>query len=95
MKVRKRDDSIVNFEKEKIIVAIEKAMNSPRGKFISGQALNIANSLEAKYLKDSKEIISIYKIEDDVYYSLVDEKNFWKQLKHMRAIKLYKHLKDM
>lgn len=75
MQVRKRDGRVVDFEKEKIIVAIEKAMNSPQGKFVPKQALEIANKI-AQNLKDThKDVVSIFKIEDDVYYALIEFDN--------------------
>ncbi len=75
MQVRKRDGRLVPYEKEKIIVAIEKAMNSPQGKFIPGQALEIANKITESIKNSPKDTVSIYKIEDDVYYALIDFDN--------------------
>lgn len=75
MRVRKRDGRVVDFEINKIIVAIEKAMNSPQGKFIEGQALEIALELEKKYVLADVDIVSIYKIEDDVYFELIAKDN--------------------
>lgn len=73
LKVIKRDGSLSNFEKNKIVVAIEKAMNSPSGVFVSNQALEIANEIESEALNIDK--ISIYDIEDKVYYKLIDRNN--------------------
>ncbi len=75
MQVRKRDGRVVGYEKEKIIIAIEKAMNSPQGKFVSGQALEIANEITDSIKSSPKDTVSIFKIEDDVYYSLIDHDN--------------------
>ncbi len=75
MQVRKRDGRVVNYEKDKIIVAIEKAMNSPQGKFVPKQALNVANQITEAFKNSGKDIISIYKIEDDVYYALIENDN--------------------
>ncbi len=72
MKVRKRDGRVVDYEKEKIVVAIEKAMHSPQGKFVPKQALTVANKITASLKDSGKEVVSIFKIEDDVYYSLID-----------------------
>ncbi len=75
MQVRKRDGRVVGYEKEKIIVAIEKAMNSPQGKFVPKQALEIANKITENIKNSPKDTVSIYKIEDDVYYMLIDFDN--------------------
>lgn len=75
MQVRKRDGRIVQFEKEKIVVAIEKAMHSLQGKYVPGQALQIADKIEASVLESQKDVVSIYKIEDDVYYALIEFDN--------------------
>ncbi len=75
MQVRKRDGRVVGYEKEKIIVAIEKAMNSPQGKFVPKQALEIANRITENIKNSPKETVSIYKIEDDVYYLLIEFDN--------------------
>lgn len=75
MQVRKRDGRIVDFEKEKIVVAIEKAMHSLQGKYVPGQALQIASKIEESILESQKDIVSIYKIEDDVYYALIEFDN--------------------
>ncbi len=75
MQVRKRDGRVVNYEKDKIVIAIEKAMNSLQGKFVPKQALNIANEISENMKNSGKDIVSIYKIEDDVYYSLIKHDN--------------------
>lgn len=73
LQVIKRDGTKVDFNKEKIIIAIEKAMHSPSGIYVEGQALEIAGEIE-KRSKNKREI-SIYEIEDLVYYKLIDRKN--------------------
>ncbi len=75
MKVRKRDGRVVDYEKEKIVVAIEKAMHSPQGKFVPKQALTVANQITDSLKVSDKEIVSIFKIEDEVYYALIDSDN--------------------
>lgn len=73
LQVIKRDGTKVDFNKEKILIAIEKAMHSPSGIYVEGQALEIAGEIE-KRSKNKREI-SIYEIEDLVYYKLIDRKN--------------------
>ena len=75
MQVEKRDGRIVIFDAQKIEDAINKAMNSPQGKFIAGQAHQIAQEIRDKYVLMDKELVSIYAIEDDVYYALVKHNN--------------------
>ncbi len=73
LQVIKRDGTKVDFNKEKIIIAIEKAMHSPSGIYVEGQALEIAGEIENR--SKNKREISIYEIEDLVYYKLIDRKN--------------------
>ncbi|WP_456264618.1 anaerobic ribonucleoside-triphosphate reductase, partial [Helcococcus bovis] len=61
---------IDKFDKEKIIIAIEKAMNSFTGIFEEGLALKIANEIEEIAMKMGKPI-TIHSIEDEVYYRLI------------------------
>lgn len=74
LNVRKRNGSRVPFDKQKIKIAIEKAMHSPNGIFVEGQAEDIADAIfeDAKSL--NKEL-SIYDIEDQVYYRLINLEN--------------------
>lgn len=74
MLVIKRDGRKLPFDKEKIIIAIEKAMNSYTGIYEEGQALRIANKIEDK-AKELDKDITIHQIEEDVYYSLIEEGN--------------------
>lgn len=92
MKVRKRDGHIANYEKEKIIIAIEKAMYSPQGKFVPNQALKIANEITEQFSKGAKEVISIYQIEDEVYYRLIAHNNpsTAKAYESYKAVQSYK-----
>lgn len=73
VQVIKRNGLKVDFDKNKIIIAIKKAMNSPNGVFIENQAEEIAKEIEDRSL--GKREISIYEIEDQVYYRLVDKNN--------------------
>lgn len=70
MDVIKRNGTIDRFDKEKIIIAIEKAMNSFTGIYEEGLALKIANEIEEMAQKLNRAI-TIHSIEDEVYYRLV------------------------
>lgn len=74
MKVIKRDGSVVDFDKEKIIVAITKAMNSSSGIYQEGVAERIATDIE-EYGQLTKKDLTIYQIEDQVYYKLLKYDN--------------------
>lgn len=72
--VIKRNGKTVEFDRDKIIVAIEKAMNSSSGVYVENQAENIAREIEE--LANTKDVpLSIYDIEDEVYYRLIQYKN--------------------
>ena len=71
--VIKRDGSITTFQKEKIVIAITKAMKSASGIYIKNQADEIANEIEIQ--AKNKDNISIYEIEEMVYYGLIDKNN--------------------
>lgn len=70
MEVIKRNGTIAQFDKEKIIIAIEKAMNSFTGIYEEGLALKIANEIEEIASKMDRAI-TIHSIEDEVYYRLI------------------------
>ena len=70
MEVIKRNGTIAEFDKEKIIIAIEKAMNSFTGIYEEGLALKIANEIEEIASKMDRAI-TIHSIEDEVYYRLI------------------------
>ena len=74
IQVIKRDGTIADFDKEKIIIAIEKAMHSSTGVYTPGLALTIANEIEA-YAEKMGRNITIYAIEDQVYYKLLENNN--------------------
>lgn len=71
--VIKRNGNKVAFDGEKIVQAIEKAMKSPSGYYIEGQAKEIADEIESSCKKEAE--ISIYDIEDRVYYGLIEKGN--------------------
>ena len=74
LQVIKRNGKKVDFDKDKIVIAIEKAMHSSSGVYIEGQALEIANEIEK--LAGEKELpLSIYDIEGEVYYRLIQNDN--------------------
>lgn len=83
VKVVKRNGQKVDFDKEKIKIAIEKAMNSPNGVYIENQAEKIADEIEKR--AENKREISIYQIEDQVYYKLIDKK-ILQQQNHTKLI---------
>lgn len=74
LQVIKRDGQVVPFDKEKIVIAIEKAMNSSTGIFEPGLALKISNEIE-EYAQKLNRDITIYAIEDQVYYKLLEYNN--------------------
>ncbi|MDU1176452.1 MAG: anaerobic ribonucleoside-triphosphate reductase [Peptoniphilus harei] len=74
LQVIKRNGKKVDFDKAKIVIAIEKAMQSSSGVYIEGQALEIANEIEK--LAGEKDLpLSIYDIEGEVYYRLIQNEN--------------------
>lgn len=74
MRIIKRDGSYAEFDKNKIIIAIKKAMNSSAGLFVDGQAEEIAEEIET-YAKTLGRDITIPLIEAQVYYLLVNKNN--------------------
>lgn len=72
--VIKRNGEKVAFDRDKIVIAIEKAMHSSSGVYIEDQALEIAKEIEE--LANSKDLpLSIYDIEGEVYYRLIQNEN--------------------
>ncbi|MDD7305247.1 MAG: anaerobic ribonucleoside-triphosphate reductase [Peptoniphilaceae bacterium] len=90
VKVVKRNGLKVDFDKNKIIIAIKKAMNSPNGVFVENQAEKIAEEIEERSL--NKREVSIYEIEDQVYYKLIDKDNpaTAKSYEAYRSVQQYK-----
>lgn len=74
LQVIKRDGTKVPFDKNKIAVAIEKAEHSSTGLFEPGLAEKIAFEIEA-FAKTMNKDMTIYAIEDQVYYKLLENKN--------------------
>ena len=72
--VIKRNGTEVPFDKEKITIAIEKAMNSTTGVFVEDQAEKIAREIE-EYANTKEVPMSIYDIETEVYYKLINYNN--------------------
>lgn len=70
----KRDGSLADFDKQKIVIAIEKAMHSSTGVYIAGLADGIATDIE-KFAKLKQTPMTIYEIEDKVYYELISRNN--------------------
>ncbi len=74
LQVVKRDGQKVDFDRSKITIAIEKAMNSSSGVYEIGQADKIAWEIEQEARAQEKPL-SIYDIEDKVYYKLLENNN--------------------
>lgn len=74
MKIIKRDGSIAPFDKNKIIIAIKKAMNSSSGVYEEGQAEKIADIIE-NYAKKKRKKMTIYCIENKIYDLLLEFNN--------------------
>ncbi len=74
LQVIKRDGNRAPFDKSKISIAIEKAMNSSSGVYEAGLADKIADEIEA-YAKRVDKELTIYAIEDQVYYKLLEYQN--------------------
>lgn len=72
--VIKRDGTKVPFDKSKIVIAIEKAMNSSTGIYEEGLAERIADEIEQYATRLNREM-TIYAIEDQVYFKLVEYNN--------------------
>lgn len=98
MEVIKRDGTVVPFHKEKIAAAITKAMNSSSGIYQDGVADKIADEIEA-YAKGLGHSMTIYSIEDQVYYKLLAEHNpatarAYENYKAMQAFKRHINTTD-
>ena len=74
MEVIKRNGKRVPFDRNKIVIAIEKAMNSSSGVYEPGQAERIAQEIEAYAVAICKDM-TIYGIEDKVYEYLLKYNN--------------------
>lgn len=91
LQIVKRDGRIEDFDKNKIVVAIEKAMNSATGVFIEGQAKEIADLVEFK-AQHSDHLWGVPDVEAEVFYTLCRRKNSptAKAYEGYRAIHEYK-----
>ena len=74
LQVIKRDGQKVPFDKSKIAIAITKAMNSSSGVYEEGLADRIATEIE-DFAKTLNKEMTIYGIEDQVYYKLIQYNN--------------------
>ena len=74
LEVIKRDGQKVPFDKSKISIAIEKAMNSSTGLYEEGLADRVADEIE-EYALSLHKTMTIYAIEDQVYYKLIQHHN--------------------
>ena len=74
LQVIKRDGTKVSFDKHKIALAIEKAEHSSTGLYEEGLAQRIADEIE-EYAQKLQKDMTIYAIEDQVYYKLIEYHN--------------------
>ena len=95
MKVKKRDGNLVEFDKNKIIIAIEKAMNSSTGVYEEGLAGKIASEIE-DFAKTTGKTMTIFDIEDQVYYKLILNNNpaTARSYENYKAVQTYKREKN-
>ena len=98
MEVIKRDGTTVPFHKEKIVTAIKKAMNSSSGIYQDGVAEKIADEIEV-YAEGLAHSMTIYSIEDQVYYKLLENHNpatarAYENYKAMQAFKRHINTTD-
>lgn len=70
IKVIKRDNRKVDFEKEKIVIAIEKAMRYGGGNYEEGVIDKIASEIEQ--VCEVTKVLNISQIEDMVYHKLIE-----------------------
>lgn len=99
LQVIKRDGQKVPFDKEKIVIAIEKAMHSSTGIFEAGQAEKIASEIET-FARRLDRDLTIYAIEDQVYYKLLENDNpatarAYENYKAVQAFKRKENTTDM
>ncbi len=89
-KVIKRNGRQVDFDKSKIVIAIEKAMKYGSGIYEMDVAERIADEIET--IGDVTKSLSIYQIEDMVYHKLIENNHSdtAKAYEGYRAIQQYK-----
>ncbi|MDU2184137.1 MAG: anaerobic ribonucleoside-triphosphate reductase, partial [Negativicoccus succinicivorans] len=98
LEVIKRDGGRTVFDRSKITVAIEKAMNSSSGVYEIGQADKIAWEIEQEARQQEKPL-TIYEIEDKVYYKLIENHNpatarAYENYKAVQAFKRHENTTD-
>lgn len=91
VEVIKRNGDRAVFDGEKIKLAIEKAMNSSSGIFVEDQAEKIAKEIE-EYAKTQSLPLSIFDIEEQVYYKLIENGNpaTARAYENYKAVQAYK-----
>ena len=91
LRVIKRNGSYEPFNSERIELAIKKAMKSPSGVEIKGQAEAIAQEIE-QWAKIQNRDITIYEIENIVHDKLAERKNYStaRAYESYKAIRAYK-----
>ena len=95
IKVIKRNGQEVDFDANKIAIAIKKAMHSSTGIYEEGLAEKIASEIETFATTIGKKM-SIYDIEDHVYYSLIKYGNpaTARAYENYKAVQTFKRLKN-
>lgn len=95
IKVIKRNGQEVDFDANKIAIAIKKAMHSSTGVYEEGLAEKIASEIETFATTIGKKM-SIYDIEDHVYYSLIKYGNpaTARAYENYKAVQTFKRLKN-
>lgn len=91
MKVIKRDGTLVDFNEQKIVVAIQKAMKASIGKITSGLPEKIANEIKEEFETKQVKEASISEIEQLVYSKLIRYKksNVARTYEGYRAVREY------
>lgn len=92
--VEKRNGTKVPFNRTKIEVAIEKAMNSPSGFYVLDQAKLIASSIEEYLIKNKIEEISIRSIEKLVIKLLNQEDNMITAIAYEKYRSLHEYMRQ-
>ncbi|MDO4753533.1 MAG: anaerobic ribonucleoside-triphosphate reductase [Bacillota bacterium] len=95
LKVLKRNGELVDFDEAKIATAIEKAMHSPTGVYVEGQAQKIAHEI-MEFAQAVGKTMSIYEIEDHVYYNLIKHGNAAtaRSYENYKAVQTFKRQKN-
>ncbi|MDO5738465.1 MAG: anaerobic ribonucleoside-triphosphate reductase [Eubacteriales bacterium] len=91
LEVIKRNGEKVDFDRQKIVDAIHKAMHSAAGVFVEGQAERIAQEIE-DFASLQPAAVTIYGIEEQVYYKLLQYGNpaTAKAYESYRSVQSYK-----